>query len=698
MTLLKRAAFVFFTGVLSASIATAQTKTAPVAPASAVAAATPTTAAVTGPVDHTTSYYHYGLAKLYENEAVQSGRQDLASQAIEQYKLALAADPDSHALANGLSNLYFNLGRVKEAVTSAEAQIKRHPDDVDAHTLLGRTYLRSLGNGEGQPSNEMLQAAIKEYETIETLKPKDLETRLLLGQLYGLNHEMPKAMDQFKAALATDPGSEEAVLSMARLYTEDGDLASAAKSIEAVPEDERSARMNFALAGIDDQLKKPADAVVAYRAVLNADPTNAEANKALAQDLLSLGKTDDAAKVYAQILKADPQNPQALIREAEIERQNGKYEQSLETLKKAEAQVSDNIEIMYNEGLVYDSLGRFDEAISEFKQALTASLPPDGKYTDADKSNRALFLDRLANVYREQGKTADAAVTYKEMSELGGDYQSRGTDATVDAYRDAHDWKGALTAAEAAAKAMPTNHDAQLTYARQLADAGRLKEAVKLAEAQEGTDAASNREVYFTLADMYVRAKRWKDAMAVVDKADAAATKPEEKVFVEFYRGTVYDRQKMYDLAEAELRKALAVDPNSGAVLNYLGYMLADRGVKLDESVSLLKKAVAFDPQNGAYLDSLAWAYYKQGQYELAESYAHKAVTRLGTDPTVLDHLGEIEAKNGKLQAAVSEWEKSLVAYGTSLAPDADPVDVAKVQKKLESARVRLAKLNNDTK
>jgi Tfp pilus assembly protein PilF len=154
----------------------------------------------------------------------------------------------------------------------------------------------------------------------------------------------------------------------------------------------------------------------------------------------------------------------------------------------------------------------------------------------------------------------------------------------------------------------------------------------------------------------------------------------------------------MHDQAEAELRKALVIAPDNGAILNYLGYMLADQGVKLDESVSLLKKAVAYDPQNGAYLDSLAWAYYKQGQYELAESYAHKAVTRLGADPTVLDHLGEMEAKNGKLQAAVSEWEKSLAAYATSLAPDAEPADVAKVQKKLESARVRLAKLNNDAK
>jgi tetratricopeptide (TPR) repeat protein len=139
------------------------------------------------------------------------------------------------------------------------------------------------------------------------------------------------------------------------------------------------------------------------------------------------------------------------------------------------------------------------------------------------------------------------------------------------------------------------------------------------------------------------------------------------------------------------VRKGLAIEPSNAALQNYLGYMFADKGVHLDEAVSLLKKAVAFDPQNGAYLDSLAWAYFKQGQYALADDYEHRAIQRLSNDPAVLDHLAEIDAKNGKLQQAIDEWQKSLQSYATSLLPEADPADVAKVQRKLETARVRLA-------
>jgi tetratricopeptide (TPR) repeat protein len=648
--------------------------------------------------DRGASYYHYGLAKLYEDQAVANGRQDLATQAIEQYKLALDADPNSRILQDGIANLYFRLGRIREAVSAAQDQVNKHPDDVEAHTLLGRVYLRTLGDGQGQQASDMLHAAIKEYEKIAELKPDDLETRLLLGQLYGLDHESAKAEAEFHAAQKIDGSNEEVVLSMARLYSEQGDLEHAAKVIADVPPSDRTGRMDFALAGIYDSLKRPKDAAAAYQAALDEDPDNTDAKRGLAAALTASGQMDAAAKVYAQILGSDPQDPQALIRQAEIQRQEGHYEQSLTTLKKAQAQVTDNLELNYNLALNYDALGRFDEAIDTLKSMLAASASTDGKYSEGDRSNRALFLDRLGIVEREAGHTNEAVGAYEQMADLGGDMQARGTNGEVDAYRDGHQWTEALQAAADAAKAMPANHDVQLTYARQLGDNGKYAEGIKLAQAQLTGKPGDDRDVYFTLADMDVRARQWKDASLALDKAEAIATKPEEKVFVYFYRGTVAERQKLYDQAEAEFRKGLAIDPDNAAIENYLGYMFADRGVKLDEAVKLLKKAVAFDPQNGAYLDSLAWAYFKQGQYALAAEYSHRAVLRMSNDPTVLDHLGEIDARDGKLQQAIAEWQKSLDEYAHSLPPEAEPADVAKVQHKLDAARVRLAHASVPTK
>ena len=106
----------------------------------------------------------------------------------------------------------------------------------------------------------------------------------------------------------------------------------------------------------------------------------------------------------------------------------------------------------------------------------------------------------------------------------------------------------------------------------------------------------------------------------------------------------------------------------------------------------MIQKAVELDPQNYAYLDSLGWAYFKVGKYSLAEEDLRKAVERNSTDPTVHDHLGELYEKTGRLKLAASQWEESLNEYSRTISADIDPGDVNKVQKRLDSARVRLAK------
>jgi len=298
-------------------------------------------------------------------------------------------------------------------------------------------------------------------------------------------------------------------------------------------------------------------------------------------------------------------------------------------------------------------------------------------------------------IYREENKTAEAVATYKKLVALGSDYVKSGYSGQVDAYRDAHQWKEATLVAAEVAKALPNDHAVQQMYAGQLADTGQVEQGIALAKAQLvlTTGTPDERDSHLALATMYTRLKRWQEASAELDKAEVLATKPDDKLYVYFLRGSLYDRQKMYEPAEAEFRKALAIDPQNATILNYLGYMFADRGVRLPEALAMIRKAVELDPQNGAFLDSLGWVYFKSGQYTLAEENLRKANERINTDPTVHDHLGEVYEKTGNLKMAVAQWERSMTEYASSLPADADPVDVSKVQHKLENARVKLAKV-----
>jgi tetratricopeptide (TPR) repeat protein len=335
-------------------------------------------------------------------------------------------------------------------------------------------------------------------------------------------------------------------------------------------------------------------------------------------------------------------------------------------------------------------LGRYDDAAQILEKLAAGTEHTSGQYSTAEKNNRSIFLDRLAAVYREQNKTDQAIAVYEKMAVLGGDYAERAYQSEVDAYRDAHEYNKATEAARTAVQKLPKDRAVKLMLASQLADT-KPDEGVAMAKSMlNGTPA--DREVELALAQIDTRLKRWKDASHELDKAEKLSTKTDDKIYVYFLRGALAERQKHYDESEAQFQKVLALDPNNSMTLNYLGYSLADRGVKLNDALAMIQKAVKLDPQNYAFLDSLGWAYFKLGQYQLAEQNLQKACERDSTDPTVHDHLGELYAKTGRLKLAAAQWEQSLHEFAKTAPADAEPGELGKVQKKLDSARVRLAK------
>src|SRR5277367_2483607 len=603
---------------------TAAPQSKPAAPPASSAGSTgqkpvSTASATTQKPDRATAYYHFGLAHMYEEMATNYGRPEYATRAIEEYKLALDADPGSKYLNSGLAELYLRTGRVRDAVLAAQEILKTEPNNLDAHKLLGRVYLQSLGNVQnGGPSEKVLQLAIGEYTKIVELQSNDIESRLLLGQLYTLAHDTPHAEEQFKAAQHIDPNSEDVVLNLARLYSDSGDMNRAIQVLSAVPADDRTAKMDYALGMSYDQLNQNKNAIDAYGKAFDMEPDNLDAERGLAQALLNDNQLSPALKHFETISAADPQDAQTYLRIAEIERRQGHYEQALTTLKKAKSLASDSLEIGFNEALIDDSLGHYDEAVQSLQGLVKQTTHLDGQYAEAEKNNRSIFLDRLANVYREQNKTDLAVQTYQLMVAMGGEYAEHGYQGEVDAYRDAKQYDKATQVSQQAAAAMPKDKSVQLMLAGQLTDTGNPEDGIKLAKAQLRGN-SGDREVNLALAQIYTRLRRWKDAADEIDAADALSTKQDDKIYIYFLRGALDERQKHYDSAEEQFRKILAIDSNNSMTLNYLGYMLGDRGVRLDEALSMVQKAVQLDPQNGAYLDSLGWVYFKMGQYALAE-------------------------------------------------------------------------------
>ena len=648
------------------------------------------------PSDRSQAYYHDALASVYEDDAVAQGQQEFANRAIEEYKLALNADPGSAQLANALADLYFRIpGHIHDAEVTARNLLKTSPDDVTAHKLLGRIYLRRLGEGQNAGSsasaeNEVLNQAIAEFEKIVALQPRSVEDRMVLGQLYTVKHDQKKAEDQFKTAQAIEPDSEDVILNLARMYADSGDIIHAAKVISDVPINDRTAKMEFTLGAIYDQMKQPKSAIEAYKRAADMQPGDPRTLDALAQALMSDDQLDEALKQYRAFAASDTENAMPLVHIADILSRQGKYEEALTTVRKARKLDPTSLEAGFNEGRLLDILGHFDEAAQTYSEMVDLTSHANGAYTDEEKNNRSIFLERLGSVYMEQNKTDEAVAAYQKMIDMGGDPAIRGYQSQVDAYRQAQQFDKSIEIARKAVDANPKKREPKLMLAGELADQGKADEAFAMTK-DLLTNTPDDRMVWTAIGQMNVRLRRWKEAEDALAKAEPLTNKKEDKLYLLFLRGELAERQKHFEQAEQYFRQVLELDPSNAMTLNYLGYMLADKGLRLPEALKMIRKAVDQEPWNGAYLDSLGWVYFKMGEYELAEDNLRQAVARNQTDPTVHEHMGDLYEKTGRIRQAAEQWQLSMSEFAKAAPADVEPGDAAKVQKKLDAARMKLA-------
>ena len=647
-------------------------------------------------VDKASAYYHYALAHMYEEMVTAYGRSDLAVKATEEYRLAIEADPSSEFLTSSLAELYVKTGRIADAVKEAQDIIKRDPKNLEAHRLLGRIYLRSLGDMPGgSGSDNILKLAIDQYEQIVKLDPDSVDDHLLLGRLYRLNNDLSKAEAELKTAIKIDPTSEEAVTTLAMLYTDEGDTSQALKVLSSIPDSARSAKLYSALGAAYEQRKDYKKAIDAYKHAIVLDRDNLDAIRGLAENYLNDGQLDKALEQYKIIADSNPEDAQSYVRIAEIYRRQGKYDLALENLKRADTLVPDTMDVPYSMAAVYQAQGRYDDAIKLLQDLLKKTEKSDVGISQSDRNNRAIFIERLGMIYREQENYPAAVDTFRKMLTLGDENARSGYQEIIDTYREAKQWPQATSVAKEAVQKMPGDRDLRMVLDSQLADMGQVDQAVADVRSML-KGGPEDRNVYVQLGIIYTRAKRWNDALEVFAKAEQLSTKNDEKANVYFLRGDLYQRQKMFDQAEAQFQKVLALtppsDPQSAATLNYLGYMNADRGVKLEESLNYIKQALSFEPNNPAYLDSLGWAYFKLGKYDQAEENLNKAAAHMGSDPTVQEHLGDLYQKTGRLKLAAAHWDRAVQEWNKTVPAEQDTDAFAKVQQKLDAAKVKLAK------
>src|ERR1700757_2853348 len=639
------------------------------------------------------AYYNFAIGHLYELQYEQTSQPDIASKAIDAYKKAYAIDPQSPIIGERLAEMYWKAQRVREAVSEANEILKRDPNDLPTHRLLARIYLRSLGdinssNGAGVQS-ESVGKAIAEYSEVHRLDPTDQEASLWLSRLYRLHNEPEKAEQVLRNMLKEDPDNEAAVEQLTQLLLDENKAEDAIQLLEGMTVHSTSATLFDLLGDAYTQTHDYTKAEAAYRKAADLDPSELSHLRGLGQTLLSEEKYPEALSVYQKLADLMPDDSDVYLRIAQIYRELHQLDKAEEYLLKARQYNPGSLEVMYNEAMIYESQGRYDEAIRVLSDAVTG-VKAQSNVLPSRRRSLAILYQQLGMLYRDTQNYQAAIYTFQELSRLGDEEDRRSRLPIMDTYRQARDLPKALQAGKEAIAKYPDDSSIRSSLAMMLGEAQQPDEAIKLLQVGlKGT--AVNRETYLSYAQIYERSHRFLEAETAARKAESLAVQPADNELAWLILGAIFARQKQYDKAEEEFKKVIDVNPKNSMVLNYYGYMLADRGIRLEEARDLIQRALDQEPYNGAFLDSLGWAYYKQNKLDQAELTLRKAAERESHDPTIREHLGDVLAKQGRMDLAVVEWEKSLNEWHRSLPADLEEDKVAEVEKKLSQNKHRVA-------
>ncbi len=608
------------------------------------------------------AYYNFAMGRVYAELAQAYGNKpDYLTKAIQHYQEALKLDPGASLVFEELTDLYIQTNHLGDAVTQAEEMLKLNPDNVNARRMLGRIYMKMISTHDNRINEDYLRKAIEQLQKVTQKEPKDAESWVALGRLHRVSNNSVDAEKAYNQALVAEPDNEEALTGLAMLYSDLGDNKRAIEKLKLAADKNPNERTLSALGTAYQEMHDYKNAADALKRALEMAPDNARLQAGLANNLMLSDRVDEALRIFEGLSSEDPSNPQPKLRIAEIYRVKRDFVKAAEALKKAKALNPGDMEVRYEEVRLLEAQGKHTEAIGLLKGLVDETARP--KYSAAESAARGQLLEELASLYRAAGQYNESIDAFRKAATLNKENSPAISLQIIDTYRTAKNADGARKEVDAA-----------------------------VAELRARIKGKGDIPTLLTLASVYEKGKIFGEEAKVLDEAEKVAATSKEKESVYFMRGAMFERQKKVEPAEAEFRKVLASNPEHSGALNYLGFMLVDHKLRVAEATEMIKKALEGDPENGAYLDSLGWAYYQQGKFEEAEGLLTRALDRIVDDPTVHDHLGDVYFKLGKFKEAITQWQASLKDFHSAAGIDSEPEDVAKVSRKLDAARVKLAK------
>jgi tetratricopeptide (TPR) repeat protein len=421
--------------------------------------------------------YHYTEAarELTRDASVFTGLADVYAasgqpeKALEEYRRALVADPNSEAAHIGIASIYLTRNEQDKALESLKKAETGNPHNREIHLKMAAIYEKK-GDATSAEYQYLLGGKPK-TATVATSQQKTTEGETISGDL-------ARDIELIQASIKKNPASATLYEKLGNLYRSGGkDTEAIAAYKEAAHLNSTSSEVFLNLGILLGKRSLLDEAVVAYKQAIRIKPDNADAHLRLADVQNSRGLYQEAVTHYGEFLKLKPDSPDIQLKLARIFARNKENGLAIDAYIAFLKHSPDNVEANREIAALYRVKGANEKAVMHYtkvlakqkddmdtRNALVSIYVKNKQYDEITlllKGTAELFPDDPNNHYKlglinEFRKDYESAIAnYKKAIEVKADH-ARSLNALGRLYMKTGRINEAKEMLEAAKKADPT--------------------------------------------------------------------------------------------------------------------------------------------------------------------------------------------------------------------------------------------------
>jgi len=368
---------------------------------------------------------------------------------------------------------------------------------------------------------------------------------------------------------------------------------------------------------------------------------DAEAMFAFAHVTARMGDMERSQDLLERVLELKPDNNAAAMTYLALLQKKGESNKALEWIESALEDKEDDFNMRMAYARLLTEAKRFDDARLQF-EILSEQAP-----------NNVDVIYALGLLYLQTNRLDEAEKYFLRLTGLkkrvfdANYYLARiaeekdQLDKASDLYQGVHGGENYL--------------DARIRLSLLLAKQGNVDKALSNIRSIQKSKGSSRLILIQAEGEILINAKRYQEAMDFFN----GAIEEKSHADILYSRAMLAEKMGRMDLLETDLKTILEEDANNATALNALGYTLADRTDRYEEAYGYIQRAYELSPSDFYILDSMGWVLYRLGRLDEAVEYLQKAI-KLRNDPEIAAHLGEVLWVRGDRQAAKDIWDTAL--------------------------------------